>query len=134
MHVHAPSADQAILLREIIVELEVEKLLLPGRDGFARFPERVVFVAAPPMVPTVLPSRPDEHLCAGALRRRSLRTDDRDERHAVTTRERFGSRSQDLFVQTSTSILAFCFKDWMKASAFFCFCCSARKSLIRTLT
>ena len=43
---HLSTADQSRLLGKVVVELVVHELRLAGGDGFARFPEGVVFVAA----------------------------------------------------------------------------------------
>ena len=70
--VHLPSADQAVLLREVVVELVVEQRAPAGRDGFARLPERVVLVAAAADRADRAAVGEDEHLGAGPLRRRSV--------------------------------------------------------------
>ena len=134
MHVHASTANQSVLLREVVVQLVMEQLRASGRQGLPGFPEGSVFVA-----PTTDRSEraaigPHQHLRARSLRRRALRAHDRHQRDAFASRQRVRRGRQQFFVQTSTSIFAFCFNDWMKASAFCCFCCSARKSLIRALT
>ena len=119
--VHLSTADQAVLLREVVVEVVVEQRAAAGRDGFARLPERVVLVAAAANRADRAAVGEDEHLGARPLRRRSVRAHDRDERGRLAPRERVGGCGEDFFVQIRTSIFDFCFRLAMNASAFSCF-------------
>ena len=107
--VHLPAADEAVLLREVVVEVVVEQRAAAGRDRFARLPEGVVLVAAAADRADRAAVGEDEHLRAGPLRRRAVGADDRHERGGFAARERVGGRGEDLLVQIRTSILDFCF-------------------------
>ena len=121
MDVHLPTADEAVLLSEIVVEIVVEQRAPAGRDGFAGLPEGVVLVAPAANRADRAPVGEDEHLGARPLRRRSVGAHDRDERGRLAPRQRVGCCGEDLLVHIRTSILDFCFRLAMKASAFSCF-------------
>ena len=70
--VHLSAADEAVLLREVVVQLVVEQRAAAGGDRLARLPERVVLVAAAADRADRAAVGEDQHLGAGALRRRAV--------------------------------------------------------------
>jgi hypothetical protein len=103
VHVHLSPADEAILLREIVVQLVVEEGLASRRNGVARLETRIVLITSPADRSNRAAVGEDEHLCPGTLRCRSVGADDRHERHGLAARQRLRRRRQDLFVQIRTS-------------------------------
>ena len=93
--VHLPAADQPRLLREIVGQLVVQQLRPAVGDRLARLPERVVLVAAAADRADDAPVGEDEHLRADALRGRSKRRDNRDERGRLAALERVGDGGED---------------------------------------
>ena len=132
--VHLAAADEAVLLGEVVVEVVVEQRAAAGGDRFARFPEGVVLVAPAADRADRAAVGEDEHLRARPLRRRAVGADDGHERGRLAARERVGGGRQDLFVQTRTSILDFCFSEAMNSSAFACFFWPVRNCLTCSLT
>ena len=95
---------------EVVVEVVVHERRLAGGDGLARLAERVVLVAAAADGADGPAVGEDEHLRAGALRRRAVGADDRHERARLAALERGRRGGQDFFVQIRTSIFDFFFK------------------------
>ena len=123
--VHLPSADEAVLLREVVVQLEVhEGLAARLRCASRAFEAGVVLVAAAADGADGPAVGVDQHLGAGPLRRRSARAHDGHERDRLAALERVSRRGEDFLVQMRTSILAFCLTCSMKACACCCFFCS----------
>ena len=102
--VHPAAADQAVLLREVVVQLVVDDCERPSSRAEPRLADRVVLVAAAADRADGTAVREDEHLRAGALRRRPLGADDRHERGRFAALQCVGRRRQDVFVQKRTSI------------------------------
>ena len=134
VHVHLSSADEAVLLREVVVQVVVQEGPAPGVDGLARLPEGVVLVAAAADGAHRPSVGEHQHLGAGPLRCRSVGANDRHERGGITARQRLGGCRKDLLVQMRTSILHFCFRALMNSSAFCCFFCPERNCFTRSLT
>ena len=109
-------------------------LRYPGDEGFPGLQARFVLVAAAANRPDGAAVGEDEHLRPGALRRRSVRAHDGDERDGLAARQGVRSGRQDVFVQISTSTLDFCFSCAMNASAVCCCFCCVRNCLMLTLT
>jgi hypothetical protein len=124
--VHAAAADEAVLLREIVVQLVVEQGLAARGDRRARLEGRFVLVAAAADRADGAAIGVDEHLGARTLGRGALRADDGDQRDLLAALERPGSRGEDFFVQTRTSIFAFFLTSSMKACARACLASSVR--------
>src|SRR6185369_1413419 len=95
-------ADQAGLLREVIVQLVVHELRRPAEDRLARLPERVVLVAAAADGPDDPAVTEDEHLRADALRRRPGGRHDRDERGRFPALERIRDSGEDFAIHAVT--------------------------------
>src|SRR5262245_48772561 len=76
----------------------MNELRLPVRDGFARLPERVVFVTAAADGADDAAVGKDEHLGAHALWRRPGGGHDGDERCRLATIERVGDGGEDLLI------------------------------------
>ena len=68
MDVHLPSADQAVLLREVVVELEVEERRRPDWMASRAFQNGLVLVATAADRADRPPVGEDQHFRAGALR------------------------------------------------------------------
>ena len=102
--VHPAAADQPVLLREIVIQLVVDDLRAAIVQGEARLADRVVLVAAAADRADGAAVGEDEHLRAGALRRRPLGADDGHERGGFAALQCVGRRGQDVFVQKRTSI------------------------------
>ena len=98
VHVHLPAAHEAGLLGEVVGQLIVHELRLARRDGLARLPERVVFVAAAADGADHPSIAEHEHLGADALRRRAGGRDDRDERRRFAAIQRVGDGREYFFV------------------------------------
>src|SRR5262249_29668848 len=128
--VHAASADQPVLLREVVVELVVGECRTPGSQRVARLAERVVLVAAAADGTDGAPVGVDEHLRADALRRRALRADDGHERDRLAAAKRLACGGQDFLVQIRTSILAFFLSASMNSRVCASFFCWRRNSRI----
>ncbi len=102
--VHPAAADQAVLLREIVVQLVVDDLraaIVQGEPGLA---DRVVLVAAATDRSHDATVREDQHLRAGALRSGPLGANDGHERGGFAALQCVGRCGQDVFVQKRTSI------------------------------
>ena len=85
--VHLPSADEALLLGEVVVQVVVGEGGAPGLEGQPGLAERILFVAAAADGAERAAVLEDEHPGADALRRRALRADDGDQRHRLAARE-----------------------------------------------
>jgi hypothetical protein len=106
MDIHPSTANQAVLLREVVIQLVVDDLRSPVVQREAGFPDRIVLVAAPADRPHRATVGEDKHLRTGALRRGPLGADHRHERGSLTALQCVGRGSQDVFVQKRTSIFA----------------------------
>ena len=118
---------------EVVVEVVLDERRLAGGDRLARLAERVVLVAAAADRADGPAVGEDQHLGAGALRRRAVGADDRHQRARLAALERGRGGGKDLvhaLVQMRTSIFDFFFSASMNASACCCFFCSARNCLI----
>ena len=98
VHAHLAPADEARLLREIVVELVVHELRPSIEDGFTRLPEGVVLVTTAANRSNEPSIAKHQHLRADALRRRTGRRDDGDECRRLTAFERFGDRRKDFLI------------------------------------
>ena len=106
--VHLPSTDEAVLLREVVVQLEVHEHLTAGLEQLSRLQAGFVLVAPAADRADRAAVREHQHLGAGPLRRGPSRAHDGHERDRLAALERVSRRSEDFLVQIRTSILAFC--------------------------
>ena len=103
--VHLPSADEAVLLREVVVQLEVQKRLAARLEHLARLEAGFVLVAAAADRADGPAVSVDQHFGAGPLRCGPARAHDRHERDRLAALERVSRRGEDFLVQMRTSIL-----------------------------
>jgi len=76
---HLTSTDQPGILSDVVRQLVLGDHRLPGLDGVARLPERLVLIAAAPDRAHDSPVWKHQHLGTNPLWGRALRTDDRHE-------------------------------------------------------
>ena len=121
VHVHLSSTDQAVFLREVVVELVVEERRPAGDERVARLPERIVLVAAAADGAERAAVGEHQHLRSGTLRRRPVGADDGHERDGLAALQRCCRGGEDVFAQTRTSIFARFLASSMKLSTRCCF-------------
>ena len=121
VHVHLSATDQAVLLREVVVELVVEERRAPRDERVARLPERIVLVAPAADGADGAAVGEHQHLRAGTLWRRAVGADDGHERDGLAALQRCCRGGEDFFAQTRTSIFARFLASSMKLSTRCCF-------------